>query len=66
MREHASWYPLRVECENPTEKGELTGSWVRHVAQAMDEQSKEDQQELETREKERNVEDCEEDTRDCS
>ena len=48
----------RVDCENPTEKGEQTGSWVRHVAQAMDEQSKEDQQELETRKKKRNVEDA--------
>ena len=43
----------RVDCDNPTEKGEQTGSWVRQVAQAMEEQLKEDQQELETREKKR-------------
>ena len=41
----------RVNADDPTEKGEQTGSWVRQVAQAMEEQVKEDQQELETREK---------------
>ena len=37
-------------------KGEQTGSCVRQVAQAMEEQVKEDQQELETREKKRKAE----------
>ena len=49
---------VRVGCDNPTEEGEQTGSWVRQVAQSMEEQLKEDQQELETREKKRNVEDA--------
>ena len=49
--------PARVNADNPTEKGEQTGSWVRQVAQAMEEQMKEDQQELETCQKKRNVED---------
>ena len=48
----------RVDADNPTEKEEQTGSWVRQVAQAMEEQTKEDQQGLETREKKRNVEDA--------
>ena len=61
MRRHA-----RVDCDNPTEKGEQTGSWVRQVAQAMEEQLKEDQQELETREKQRKMVDVGEDTQDCS
>ena len=47
----------RVNADNTTEKGERTGSWVRQVAQAMEEQLKEDQQELETREQKRKVED---------
>ena len=47
----------RVNADNPIEEGEQTGSWVRQVAQAMEEQLKEDQQELETREKKRKVED---------
>ena len=47
----------RVNADNPTEKGEQTGSWVRQVAQAMEEQLKEAQQELETREKKSKVED---------
>ena len=46
-----------VNANNPTEKGEQTGSWVRQVAQAMEEPLKEDQQELETREKKMKVED---------
>ena len=40
-------------------KGEQSGSWVRQVAQAMEEQLKEDQQELETRERKRKMEDVE-------
>ena len=48
----------RVDCDNPTEKGKQTGSWVRRGAQAIEEQLKEDQQELETREKKRKVEDA--------
>ena len=47
----------RVDCDNPTVKGEQTGSWIRQVARAMEEELKEDQQELETREKKRKVED---------
>ena len=47
----------RVDCDKPTEKAEQTGSWVRQVAQAVEEQLKEDQQKLETREKKRKVED---------
>ena len=50
MSEHASTRPI--------EKGERTGSWVRQVAQAMEEQLKEDQQELETREHQKKVEDA--------
>ena len=56
----------RVDCDNPTAKGEQTGSWVRQVAQAMEEQKKKDQQELETREKKQEGGRCEEDTQDCS
>ena len=44
MHRHA-----RVNADKPTERREKTGSWVRQVAQAMEEQLKEDQQELETR-----------------
>ena len=47
-----------VNADVPTEKEEQTGSWVRQVAQAMEEQAKEDQQELETREKKRKMEDA--------
>ena len=47
----------QVSADNPTEKGEQTGSSVLQVAQAMEEQLKENQQELETREKKRKVED---------
>ena len=39
----------RVNADDPTEKREHTGTQVRQVAQAMKEQVKEDQQELETR-----------------
>ena len=39
---------LESTATNPTEKGEQTGSWVRQVAQATEEQLEEDQQELET------------------
>ena len=39
-------------------KGERTGSWVRQVAQAMEEQLKKDQQELQTREHQKKVEDA--------
>ena len=36
----------RVNADNTIKKEERTGSWVRQVAQAMEEQLKEDQQEL--------------------
>ena len=45
MHRHA-----QVNADNTFEKEERTGSWVRQVAQAMEEQLKEDQQELQTRE----------------
>ena len=48
----------RVNADDPTEKGEQKGSWVRQVAQAMEEEVKEDQQELETRDKKRRMEDA--------
>ena len=46
----------QVNAANTIETRERTGSWVRQVAQAMEEQLKEDQQELETREHQRKVE----------
>ena len=52
MHRHA-----QVNADNTVETRERTGSWVRQVAQAMEEQLKEDQQELETRERRRKVED---------
>ena len=51
----------RVDASNIIEKGEQTGTCVRQVARAMEEQFREDQQELTTREQK-----CKEDTRDCS
>ena len=45
----------QVNADNTFEKGERTGSWVRQVAQAMEEQLKKDQQELETREHQKKV-----------
>ena len=48
----------RVNTNNTIEKGERTGTWVRQVAQAIEEQLKEDQQELKTRERKRKVEDA--------
>ena len=53
MHRHA-----QVNEANTIETRERTGSWVRQVAQAMEEQPKEDQQELETREHQRRVEDA--------
>ena len=47
----------RVNDNKPNREREQTGSWVRQVAQAMEEQLKEDQQGLETREQKRKVED---------
>ena len=47
----------RTNENNAIEKGEQTGTWVRQVAQAMEEQLKEDQQE-ETREQKRKAEDA--------
>ena len=49
---------LRSTRANTIETRERTGSWVRQVAQAMEEQLPEDQQELETREHQRKVEDA--------
>ena len=48
----------RVNADNTIEKGDRTGSWVHQVAQAMEEQLKEDRQELETCEQQRKVEDA--------
>ena len=53
MHRHA-----QVNADNTIETRERTGSWVRQVAQAMEEQLKEEQQELETREHQRKVEDA--------
>ena len=38
----------RVDASNTIEKGEQTGTWVRQVARAMEEQLREDQQQLKT------------------
>ena len=46
----------QVNAANTFETRERTGLWVRQVAQAMEEQLKEDQQELETREHQRKAE----------
>ena len=54
MHRHA-----QVNADNTIETRERTGPWVRQVAQTMEEQLKEDQQELETREHQRKVEDAE-------
>ena len=48
MREHAS--------TRSGQRRTTQSSWVRQVAQALEEQLKEDQQELETREQQRKVE----------
>ena len=53
MHRHA-----QVNVDNTIETRERTGSWFCQVAQAMEEQLKEDQQELETREHQRKVEDA--------
>ena len=53
MRRHA-----QVNADNTIETRERTGPWVRQVAQAMEEQLKEDQQEPETREHQWMVEDA--------
>ena len=53
MHRHA-----QVNADNTFEKGERTGSLVRQVAQAMEEQLIEDHQELETREHQKKVEDA--------
>ena len=49
---------VQVNADNTIETRERTGSWVRQVAQAMEEKLKEDQQELETREHQWKVEDA--------
>ena len=43
---------------NAIEKGEQTGTWVRQVARAMEEQLREDQEGLETHEQKRKTEDA--------
>ena len=48
----------QANADNTFEKGERTGSWVLQVAQAMEEQLKEDRQGLETREHQKKVEDA--------
>ena len=53
MHRHA-----QVNTDSTIETRERTGSWVRQVAQAMEEQLKEDQQELHMREHQRQVEGC--------
>ena len=55
MREHASSRSCRLR--QPDRERGTNGNRVRQVAQAMEEQFKDDQQELETREKKRKVED---------
>ena len=46
----------QVNTNNAIEKEERTGTWVRHVAQAMDEQLREDKQELKMRDQRRKAE----------
>ena len=48
---------VQVNADNTIETRERTGSWVRPVARAMEEQLKEDHQELETRDQKRKTED---------
>ena len=48
----------RVNANNTIEKGEQTRTWVRQVASAMEEQLREDWQELKTREQKRKAEDA--------
>ena len=53
MHRHA-----QVNADSTVETRERTRSWVHQVAPAMEEQLKEDQQELETREHQRKMEDA--------
>ena len=48
----------RGNTSNTIEEEKRTGTWVHHVAQAIEEHLKEDQQELKTREWKRTVEDA--------
>ena len=48
----------RVDASNTIEKREQTGTWVRQVARAMEEQLREDQQELKRREQMKKAEDA--------
>ena len=48
----------RVYANNTIEKGEQTGTWVRQVARAMEEQLRKDQQERNTQEQKRKAEDA--------
>ena len=57
---------VRVGANNTSVKMEQTGTWLHQVARAMEEELKEDQQELKTRRTEEERKICREDTRDCS
>ena len=48
----------RVDASNAIEKGEQTRTWVRQVGRVVDEQLREDQHELETREQKKKAEDA--------
>ena len=48
----------RVDANNTSEKMERTGTWVHQVARAMEEQLREDKQELKTREKKKKAKDA--------
>ena len=48
----------RVDASDTIEKGEETGTWVRQVARAMEEQLREAQQQLETGEQKKKAEDA--------
>ena len=55
----------RINANDTIEEGERTGTWVRQAARAIEEQLREDQQELEMRDKEEESRRRKEDTRDC-
>ena len=48
----------RINANDTIEESERTGMWVRQAARATEEQVREDQQELEMRERKRSVEDA--------
>ena len=48
----------RVDANNTIEKVEQTGTWVHQIARAMEEQLRDDQQELKTREQKKKAKDA--------